>query len=92
MFLRRPIGHFHRGEEWAGKATQMALRIVKLQQAIRAWSTSRRHPWCLPPEMWPGNGWNVDWHRSAPEDMARHHAEPTESFEWYEVGKDVRNV
>ena len=26
------------------------------------------------------------------EDLARHHAEPVESFEWYEVGKEVGNV
>jgi len=26
------------------------------------------------------------------EDLARHHAEPVDAFEWYEVGKDVGNV
>ena len=26
------------------------------------------------------------------EDLARHHAEPVDAFEWYEVGKEVGNV
>ncbi|ROZ80369.1 hypothetical protein EF096_18010 [Pseudomonas neustonica] len=50
-----------------------------------------RAPVVLPPDVareWLESGMAPE----CAEDLARHHAEQTESFEWYEVGKDVGNV
>jgi putative SOS response-associated peptidase YedK len=50
-----------------------------------------RAPVVLPPDVareWLESGLAPE----RAEDLARDHAEPTESFEWYEVGKDVGNV
>lgn len=50
-----------------------------------------RMPVVLPPDtvnQWLTQGMTPE----RAENLARHHAEPVESFEWYEVGKDVGRV
>ena len=50
-----------------------------------------RMPVVLPPEV-AREGLETGLASERAEDLARHHAEPVDSFEWYEVGKEVGNV
>jgi len=84
------IGHFPRGaDDEFSESDGFAIVTCASDQGMV--DIHDRMPVVLPPEVareWLEAGLAPE----RAEDLARHHAEPVESFEWYEVGKEVGNV
>lgn len=84
------IGHFPRGRD--GEQSDIdGFAIVTSASDQGMVDIHDRMPVVLPPDVareWLEGGLAPE----RAEDLARHHAEPVESFEWYEVGKEVGNV
>tara|TARA_R110000796_G_scaffold248850_1_gene375998 strand:+ start:1130 stop:1831 length:702 start_codon:yes stop_codon:yes gene_type:complete len=84
------IGHFPRGG--IGETSEIdGFAIVTSASDQGMVDIHDRMPVVLPPEVareWLDTGLPSE----SAEDLARHHAEPVDSFEWYKVGKDVGYV
>ena len=84
------IGHFPRGDNREASETN-GFAIVTSASDEGLVDIHDRMPVVLPPDVareWLDNRLPAE----SAEALARHHAEPVASFEWYDVGKDVGNV
>lgn len=84
------IGHFPRGKDGESSNTD-GFAIVTTASDKGMVDIHDRAPVVLPPDAakeWLETGLAPE----RAEDLARHHAEQTDSFEWFEVGQEVGNV
>tara|TARA_R110000868_G_scaffold155362_1_gene381795 strand:- start:9718 stop:10023 length:306 start_codon:yes stop_codon:yes gene_type:complete len=84
------IGHFPRGDNGEASETN-GFAIVTSASGQGMVDIHDRMLVVLPPDVareWLDYGLPAE----SAEALARHHAEPVDSFEWYKVSKDVGNV